>query len=191
MATADKGALLFVNKMTGLCTGGPTRVQVRVDGTQKSTVDYILCSRPLCPYIRSLRIDERQMESDHKPLVLTIDGILPEHPGKELAREVWNVRDIPKVEPGPWSRGRKGDWSWIDTCRAKFATWITNTNDLMRITSAAGIESSRVGEYVRLEFPAIPGPASGRTARLQNSWTTTTAHGRFPHANEHRSTLHL
>ena len=150
--TAERGGLLIVNTMGDLCTGGPTRVQVRIDETQESTVDYVLCSRPLCPYIKSLRIDERQMESDHRPLVLTLEGVPPEHPRKEMAREVWNVRDIPKVEPGPWSRGKKGDWSWIDTCRAKFVTWISETNDLMRATRAAGIESSRVGDVLDWSF---------------------------------------
>ena len=56
--TVDKGGMVLLNTMDNLCTGGPTRIQVRVDGTQESTVDYVMCSRALCPYIQCMRIDD-------------------------------------------------------------------------------------------------------------------------------------
>ena len=65
----------IINTMAGKCTGGPTRVQVRTDGVQASTLDYAMCSTNMVGYIVHMVIEDDQMDSDHKPLVLTIDGL--------------------------------------------------------------------------------------------------------------------
>ena len=59
LETADWFGMVVVNTMPNKCIGGPTRVQVRVDGTQESTIDYVMCSSDLAPNVKSMVIDDR------------------------------------------------------------------------------------------------------------------------------------
>jgi hypothetical protein len=81
--------------------------------------------------------------------VVTISGLPPVRPLRELAREVWNVRDIPIPDRG---RGRSGDWSWVDACQGRFAAWIRDTEDLLRAVREVGVDSSRIGNILDWSF---------------------------------------
>ena len=149
MDTADKAGMIIVNNERRLCNGGPTRVQVRVDGIQQSTIDYVMCSRSLSPHISSLRIDTRQMEPDHRPLILSLTGLPPDQPKKDMAREVWKVSNIPLPTIGVH---KGGDWSWINACQARFEEWIRETGDLLQAVRAVGADSARVGDILDCSF---------------------------------------
>jgi hypothetical protein len=58
LETVEFSDMMLVNTMPGKCIGGPSRVQVREDGTQSSTVDYVMCSPSLAPHVKSLVISE-------------------------------------------------------------------------------------------------------------------------------------
>lgn len=149
LATAKATGMEIVNMMGDKCTGGPSRVQVRLEGIQQSTVDYVLCSRSLCPHIGSLRIDDNQMESDHRPLVLKLYGLPPVKPKRERAREIWDTSNIPLPDiPPAWG----GDWSWIRACQARFTDWIKQTSDIVCAVTAVGVDTSKVAEMLEWSF---------------------------------------
>jgi hypothetical protein len=149
LATAKATGMEIVNMMDDKCTGGPSRVQVRLEDIQQSTIDYVLCSRSLCPHIASLRIDDRQMGSDHKPLVLTLNGLPPIKPKREMAREVWDISDIPLPDIRP---EMGGDWSWIRACQARFTDWIKQTSDVVNAVTAVGADTAKVADMFEWSF---------------------------------------
>ena len=93
--TAKRSDMIIVNTMPGMCTGGPTRVQVREDGVQETTIDYVMCSASLTKFIKHMTIEDDQMDSDHRPLVLALTGMSLKDPKPVETREVWDVRDFP------------------------------------------------------------------------------------------------
>jgi hypothetical protein len=150
--TVERADMVLVNSMDGICSGGPSRRQVRADGIQESTIDYVICSQLMAPRVKSLKFEKDQMESDHKPMILTIESPKLEKPVKNNMREVWRVSDIPSPEPGPSGTGRRGDWSWVDACQAKFATWISETKYMMRTLNAVGADSQRISDILEWSF---------------------------------------
>jgi endonuclease/exonuclease/phosphatase family metal-dependent hydrolase len=76
--------MILVNTMPGMCTGGPTRIQVREDGTQQSTLDYVMCTPDLALLIKSLKIHDGTMGSDHRPLTLMVEGCTIKPPANEI-----------------------------------------------------------------------------------------------------------
>ena len=90
-------------------------MQVQEKGIQQSTLDYVMCSPSLATNISSLVIDTDQMDSDHRPLFLTLNGLTVEKPVRTSTREVWDISNIP-CPPD--------DWSWVMACREQFGKWI-------------------------------------------------------------------
>jgi hypothetical protein len=136
--------MILINTMPGLCSGGPTRIQVREDGTQQSTLDYIMCTPDLAPMVKSLVIKEGTMGSDHRPLILTLEGCTLKHPpNKTNMREVWRIDKIPSVPD---------DWSWVSACQGRFGDWLKHTENYIRATTAAGVGSSEIANILDWSF---------------------------------------
>ena len=143
MDTVNDTGMLMVNAMEGVCTGGPTRVQVQENVVQQSTLDYVLCSPSLATNIRSLVIDTDQMDSDHRPLVLTLDGLAARRPEKTPTREVWNISNIPSPPD---------DWSWVDACRTQFTDWLDEAEGIIRALDASNVENQRISDILDWSF---------------------------------------
>ena len=143
LKTVNDTGMLLVNAMGGICTGGPTRVQVQEKGTQQSTLDYVLCSPSLAANIQTLVIDTDQMDSDHRPLFLTLCGLSPEKPPTRATREVWNISNIPSPPD---------DWSWVLACRGQFARWINQAGGIIKALDASNVESSRIADILDWSF---------------------------------------
>jgi hypothetical protein len=139
---ADSGMLL-VNAMGGVCSGGPTRVQVQEKGIQQSTLDYVMCSPSLAANISSLVIDTDQMDSDHRPLFLTLNGLTVEKPVRTTTREVWDISNIP-CPPD--------DWSWVIACREQFGKWLGEAGGIIRALEACNVESQRIADILDWSF---------------------------------------
>ena len=136
--TAELMDMVVVNTVPNLCTGGPSRVQVRLDGVQESTVDYVLCSSSLLPYIKSMVIHDDQMESDHKPLVLTLR--VPAAKGKKSPlREVWRVNNIPDPDQ---------DRSWVVACSVRMRKWAKDNVPMLEAAAGIGLSSQCVADVL-------------------------------------------
>jgi hypothetical protein len=154
LETARLADMVVINTLEGLCSGGPSRVQVRVDGVQESTLDYVMCSTTMVGHIDHLVIDDGQMDSDHRPLVLKTRGLLLRRPVPASRREVWDVRDIPSPPD---------DWSWVHACRGQFEEWIEMTGDVVAAATAAGLDDARMGDVLEWSFQrALDGVAAER-----------------------------
>ena len=152
LESAELMDMIVVNTMGGVCSGGPTRVQVRADGTQSSTVDYVLCSSELLPAIRSLEIDEDQMGSDHRPLFLTLTGIKPIAPQTGALREVWNTQNIPSTPH---------DWSWVHACSRRMKEWCDSAGGVIGAAAANNLDSQCVSDVLEWSFQcALDGVAA-------------------------------
>ena len=143
MDTVNDTDMLMVNSMGNICSGGPTRVQVQVGTIQQSTLDYVICSPSLVTHIRSLVIDNDQMDSDHRPLVLSLGGLLTDRPERATTREVWNTSNIPSPPD---------DWSWVHACRAQFAKWIDEAGGIIKTLDATKVESQRISDILDWSF---------------------------------------
>ena len=154
LETAREADMTVINTVPALCSGGPSRVQVRADGVQASTLDYAMCSTATMGHIAHMVIEDGQMDSDHRPLVLTIRGLELQRPVPEGRREVWDVRNIPTPPT---------DWSWVHACRAQFEDWIADTGDMMAAATAAGLDDSRMADVLEWSFQkALDGVAAER-----------------------------
>jgi hypothetical protein len=143
LTTVNDTDMLMVNAMGNICSGGPTRVQVQAGTIQQSTLDYVICSPSLATHIRSLVIDTDQMDSDHRPLVLSLGGLLTDKPERETIREVWNTSKIPSPPD---------DWSWVHACRAQFAKWIGEAGGIIKALDASRVESQRISDILDWSF---------------------------------------
>ena len=143
--TIERAGMIMVNGMRGICNGpgGPTREQVREDGTQQSTIDYVLVTPSLAGSVVSLTIDDNQMGSDHKPMKLAISGVQAPRPKPPGLREVWDVSDIPSPPK---------DWSWVNACRAKFVKWMADGERTIRILQAVDADDKRIAEVLEWSF---------------------------------------
>ena len=152
LETVNDAGMLLINAMAGKCTGGPTRVQVQEKGVQQSTIDYVMCSPSLAINIDSLVIDTDQMDSDHRPLYLTLRGLTAERPARTPTREVWNISDIP-CPPD--------DWSWVVACRGQFAEWLGEAGGIIKSLDASKVESQRIADILDWSFQrALDGVAA-------------------------------
>jgi len=143
LETVTDSGMLLVNAMGGICRGGPTRVQVQEKGIQQSTLDYVMCSPSLATNISSLVIDTDQMDSDHRPLFLTLNGLTVEKPARTSTREVWDISNIP-CPPD--------DWSWVMACREQFGKWIGEAGGIIRALEACNVESQRIADILDWSF---------------------------------------
>ena len=143
LETVDWAGMVLVNTMSGVCTGGPTRVQVLRDGVQSSTIDYIICSADLTPHVQAMHITERQMGSDHRVLVLTLSDLGLKAPVVQGMREVWKIDSIPSPPD---------DWSWVKASRTRFKQWLSHTTSLVRAVTAAGSDAAAVGNMLEWSF---------------------------------------
>ena len=147
--TIDKAGLLLVNNMVGICSGGPTRVQVRKDGVQSSTIDFVCVSPSLASNLVSLTISVDQLGSDHRPLILRLNNMRTIPPPKPGPREVWKVPSIPSPLPGI---GRTGDWTGVDACQTQFRAWIANAIGRTQALEAVGTDSDCVADIMEWSF---------------------------------------
>jgi hypothetical protein len=143
LETVDWTGMVIVNTMPGMCVGGPTRVQVQKDGTQSSTIDYVICSTDLTQHVQGMRILEGQMGSDHRPLVLSLSGLCLKSPVVPGMREVWRIDSIPSPPD---------DWSWVNACQDRFKDWVTHTTTLVQAATVGGVESIHVGNMLDWSF---------------------------------------
>jgi hypothetical protein len=159
LETVSWSDMVLVNTMPGKCTGGPSRVQVRKDGVQQSTIDYIMCSPDLAPCVESLVIHEEQMGSDHRPMVLSLRGLALKPPGRKPPREVWRIDAIPTFLE---------DCSWVKACQAKFGEWLDHTASFIRAVSAMGVEAAHLSDVLDWSFQRALDETAA--AQLGTSW---------------------
>jgi hypothetical protein len=144
LETVQYADMILINTLPGKCTGGPTRVQVREEGTQQSTLDYVMCTPDLAPAIKSLVIHESTMGSDHRPLTLTLERCSLKIPAPvSPMREAWRTDKIPSPPD---------DWSWVSACQGHFRSWIEHTERYMRATAAAGVEATHMANILDWSF---------------------------------------
>jgi hypothetical protein len=144
LETVEFADMVMVNTLPGRCTGGPTRVQVRVDGTQKSTIDYIMCTPDLAPLITSMVIMENQRSSDHRPMVLTLAGCtIKAPPPASKLREVWRTDAIPEATDDP---------SWVNGCQQHFSKWLEHTRTFLESAQRAGTDVAHLGDVLDWSF---------------------------------------
>ena len=143
LETVSNLGLHVINTLPGVCSGGPSRVQVRIDGEQTSTVDYALCSAELLPYIKSMVFEGDQMGSDHKPVVLTIEGIPIKTPVQPRLREVWRLDKIPTPPK---------DWSWVASCSSRFKLWTRKMADMTGAVRVTGLDAQCVSDVLEWSF---------------------------------------
>ena len=147
--TIKRADMQLVNGLVGIADQGPTREQVREDGLQSSTIDYIAVSRSLVPLIESMSIVSDQMGSDHHPMVLRIKDLDTVRPPPASIREVWKVDNIPSPLPG---LARRGDWSWVDPCQARFTTWLAETSGSILAHESVNTDDSRIADVLDWSF---------------------------------------
>jgi hypothetical protein len=102
-----------------------------------------MISPSLSNSVTSLVIDGDQMDSDHKPLVLTISGIGVWAPEPIGMREVWKVKNIPSPPD---------DWTWVMACRARMSEWIDESNDMVRVLNAVEADANRISDVLEWSF---------------------------------------
>ena len=160
LETADWGGLLVVNRIPGKCVGGPSRVQEKEKGQESSTLDYVLCSTDLAPYIQRMEIVDKRMGSDHKPTVLALQGLSLKLPAVSGPREVWRLDGVDK--PG-----------WTDGCDSKFSEWLGRTGDFVRAANATKLGTDHTGNILEWSFNrALDEIAS---THLQTKWVGPSA----------------
>ena len=148
LQTVDDTGMLLINAMQGICTGGPTRVQVQEKGIQQSTLDYVMCSPSLASNLHSLSTGTDQMDSDHRPLFLTLHGLAVQQPQKSTTREVWDIGKIPTPPSGP----NPPNWSWVLACRKQFTSWIKEAGGIIKALDASRVESERIADILDWSF---------------------------------------
>jgi hypothetical protein len=151
LETVRLADMMMVNTMPGKCVGEHTRIQHREDGTQSSTIDYVIVSAELAPNVKSLVFSEHQMGSDHKPLLLTLADLelrVPEPTASH--REIWRVKEIPSPPVG--GHGSAEDWAWVRANQARFTNWLRDTRLLIEASAAAGSEAQKVGDVLDWSF---------------------------------------
>ena len=143
MDTASKCNLFILNK-SAACSGEHSRVRVFEDGsTQRTTIDYVLCSSSALPYVRSLVICEDAMGSDHRPLVLKLSGLRATAPEISAMRVVWKTEEI---KFPPW------DWTWVNACQAKFKQWVASTKESIVALDAVKADNDRMADILDWSF---------------------------------------
>jgi hypothetical protein len=143
LATLMDTGTLLVNTMGGRCNGGPSRVQVRSDGNQMSTLDYVACSPSVSPHIDYLTIEEDSMDSDHRPLVLRLHGLYTMQPERPTARSVWRLENIPDANI---------DLSWVTACRTRLEAWMEVATDTVAALDAVKADSARIADVLEWSF---------------------------------------
>ena len=103
----------------------------------------VMCSTSMVGHVAHMVIEDDQMASDHKPLVLTLQGLALKQPELKHRREVCDFRNIPSPPV---------DWSWVDACRARFEEWIAETGDMMAAATAASLDDSRMADVLDWSF---------------------------------------
>ena len=141
--TVDRAGMLVVNEMPGIGDQGPTRVQVRSDGTQTSVIDFVMISPSLSSHVGSMSISQEQLGSDHRPMVLRLKDLHVLPPTVPTIREVWNIRNIPSPPQC---------WSWVDACQARFGAWLGETDGAIRALDAVEADSERIADILEWSF---------------------------------------
>jgi hypothetical protein len=179
LETAELADMVFVNTVAGLCSGGPSRVQVHEDGEQVSTVDYVMCSSALLPMVKSMVIHEEQMGSDHRPLVLVL-GVQPVRGETRKMREVWRLDSIP--DPNE-SR------SWVKACSARMRDWSQRQVPMLAAARAVGLESQCVADVLDWSVQcALDGLAAERLGtKMVGPRTTPTVDAAMRMAQQHKA----
>jgi exonuclease III len=151
---ADSMGLVMVNKM-GVCRGAFTRVIEGRDGTQtKSTIDYAFVSKGLVQRVKRLTIEKDRMGSDHKMLVVEIEGELKKGKEKGL-REVWRVERLPE------KRGQRMG-TVVDAFQRAMAGWIGHTISQTRMLERMDVDARRVADIMEWSFATAMDEVSER-----------------------------
>ena len=141
METLTKTGMVLLNAIDGLCAGGPTRVEVKEDRIERSTIDYVLCSPSLVDSVQSMTIHVTRMGSDHCPLIVRLAMKL-DTPEPPTIREVWKVRDADF-----------GD-TWAGECRAGLARWLTDATRYIDALDAMAVDDTMMADVLEWSFQA-------------------------------------
>jgi hypothetical protein len=134
---------LGLKMVNELCKDNFTRVEVTKTRVERTTVDYVACSPSLARNFVSLRFNDDQLGSDHKPLVLTLSGLNCTAPATPKARLVWRVENI--VSPPESS-------DWVDACSVAFNRWVADTGSLLASLEAVDVENDRIADILDWSF---------------------------------------
>jgi hypothetical protein len=137
--TLGKLGLTLLNSDPDICTDEFTRVEVTSAGIQQTTIDYVACSPLLLPYMTKLRFDQDQMNSDHKPLVLTITGLRRQQPTRTEVDSVWRIENI--VSP-------PSDDSWVRANCAAFDEWVSTTSSRLAALQALAVDDEKLADVL-------------------------------------------
>jgi hypothetical protein len=143
LRTLDEAGILLVNSIAGVCTCGPTRVQVKAGTIESTTIDYVVCSPSIAPHLGSLKIMDDAMDSDNKPLVLRLRGLSVPPPRKEPVREVLRIDNIPDATE---------DSSWVKACRARLAEWMDDAHKIAQALDVVGADNAHIGDLLEWSF---------------------------------------
>jgi hypothetical protein len=135
--------LTMVNKLESKCKSKLTRVEVKSNGTQETTIDYVAVSDGILPHIIELRIEDDQMGSDHKPLILRLRDLRMRGSEPEGIREVWRLEDIPCP---------RKDMSFVRACQAAFVGWAEDSRGYIEAMEAVGADTDRVADVLDWSF---------------------------------------
>ena len=118
---------LNVLNSSNICEGTWTRV---ASATQKSIIDYALCSENLTPHIQSMTIDDTghyklvgKKPSDHNTIIITLDG-LKEKSTPAPPRFKWRINT--KTEWKQFEAAFKRKWEPVpkdDTTQELYTNW--------------------------------------------------------------------
>jgi hypothetical protein len=115
----------------------------------KTTVDYVCVSSDLVGCVKSLEIVEERLGSDHKPMVLHLEGLSADKTGATKLREVWRVENIPHWTD--WKRREK----FVGAFREAFEQWVADAREEVAAQERPGGKTrEEVAEKMEKSFQA-------------------------------------
>ena len=128
---------------TSTCTGSTTRSMERADGSvSSSTIDYILVSDSLLSLVKSMRIFDDRMGSDHHPIVIKIRNLVPSGKTRSRLHRAWRVENIPTRENPAAHDAFLANFAaplehWIDVTRARMDSFDPDVSNAVTIADEA------------------------------------------------------
>ena len=126
------------------CKGMFTREAIFRDETRKTTIDYVIVSPSLLPFVEAMEIHPDTLTSDHKPILLHLRGLHPSKSTRQLRREVWKVENIP--------HDQEGLATFAKAYRTAFKSWIKQTKSMISALEAVETDTQRLADLVEWSF---------------------------------------
>lgn len=149
---ADALGLHVVNTLPGKCASLFSRHEVTRAREEKTTIDYVLCSGSLLPYVRSLVFWDDRLGSDHKPLILSLGGLTIAEGERSKLREVWRVGAL--RSPGSGPAYTRGDWSMVCAFQERFRGWLTQMKRVRAELDGMGTDAQMMADLFDWSFQA-------------------------------------